>query len=226
MRRVTSRGTINKASSLSDVITRMKLCDLEANADRETYEEFRVKLKSIESPAAIAALLSEMLEDEIFPNVVIINQLISILSRRHCLQFVMEFHAIACTKNLADIITFRSTLDAIANSPNPKVEFAMGLLEEAKKKNLADSIMYNQILTVIAKSKQPDASLANRLLDEAIKEYKICDMTRGLTIDLHGMSYGMVYFGLKRRLNQEMMAQRSVSTPYFILWQRVTHKLG
>lgn len=167
MKRVTNSGNSKNTIGLADVICRMKCCDFKANADKDTYKEFSIKLKSIKSPAGIAVLLSEMLDDEIFPNGMIINQIISILSMQHCLQFVMEFYQIACVKGLADRNTFSSTLDAIINSPKPATHTALAVLEEAKKKKMVDTITVNQVLNVIAKSPSPDTESALGIAQEA-----------------------------------------------------------
>ncbi|WP_225316670.1 hypothetical protein [Legionella longbeachae] len=113
---------------------------------------------------------------------------------------------------LADAITYNNTLDAIAKSAQPDMQLAVKLLEEAKKAGLANAITYNNTLDAIAKSVQPDAQLAGALIDEAIEHFKLLDMRNGIRLDLHGLSFGLVYFGLKRRVLQEMDASHSIST--------------
>ncbi|VEB37162.1 PPR repeat protein [Legionella sainthelensi] len=241
-----SQSTTYQDCAFESVILRMKQSDLKANASRATYISYSNQLKG-KNIGNITALLTEMLNNHMFPNTVILNQLIKRLAQLHQLQFSLEVHQIAVTRGLADAITYASTLDAIAKSAQPDTQLAVRLLEEAKKAGLADAITYASTLDAIAKSTQPDAQLAVKLLeeakkaglanaityastldalaksvqpdaqlaegliDEAIKHFKLRDMRNGMILDLHGLSFGMVYFGLKRRVKQEIDANHFIS---------------
>ncbi|KTD60544.1 PPR repeat protein [Legionella sainthelensi] len=163
-----SQSTTYQDCAFESVILRMKQSDLKANASRATYISYSNQLKG-KNIGNITALLTEMLNNHMFPNTVILNQLIKRLAQLHQHQFSLDVHQIAVTRGLADAITYASTLDAIAKSAQPDTQLAVRLLEEAKKAGLADAITYVSTLDAIAKSTQPDAQLAVKLLEEAKK---------------------------------------------------------
>ncbi|CAM3470344.1 PABP-interacting PAM2 motif-containing protein [Legionella longbeachae] len=206
-----SKSTTYQDCTFESVILRMKQSDLKVNASIATYISYNNQLKG-KNLRNITALLTEMLNNHVFPNTVILNQLIKRLSQLNQLQLSLDVHQMAVTKGLANAITYNITLNAIAKSAQPDVQLTLRLLEEAKKAGLANAITYASTLDAIAKSVQPDAQLAGALIDEAIEHFKLLDMRNGIRLDLHGLSFGLVYFGLKRRVLQEMDASHSIST--------------
>ncbi|WP_242602452.1 hypothetical protein [Legionella rowbothamii] len=169
-----NKNTGNQGAPFNLLIMRIEGCNIKADADKRTYIFYSKQLKD-KGLDEVTSLLTEMLDKHIFPNTIILNQLIKRLSQLHQPQYSLLVHKMAVTKGLANAITYNSTLDAIA------------------------------------KSKQPDAELAEALINEAIEQFKLDDMKNEVRLDLHGMSFGMVYFGLKSRVQQEMKAKDSIS---------------
>ena len=191
----------------SSIINRMKTWATASLVNKQKYIEYSQHLKDLNSLQDISALLSGMLSLNIFPNTVIINQLIKKMNQLKQIHFALELHGIAAKREIANAITYASTITAIAKSATPDANRALRLFDEAKRLGLADAITYNSTITAIAKIATPDANLeefAFLLLDEATGRFNRPDMTHGSPIDLHDLSYGEVYFGLKRRLNTEV----------------------
>ena len=74
------------------------------------------------------------------------------------------------------------------------------LLEEAKAQGFADAITYGSAIDALANNCKPDAKAALRLLEEAKEIITLPSICHHAIIDLHGLSYGMVYFWLKHEL--------------------------
>jgi len=239
-RQITPHGN---PQDFSSIINRMKTWATASLVNKQKYIEYSQHLKDLNSLQDISALLSGMLSLNIFPNTVIINQLIKKMNQLKQIHFALELHGIAAKREIANAITYASTITAIAKSATPDASRALRLLDEAKSLGFANAITYNSTITAIAKSATPDANRALRLFDEAkrlgladaitynstitaiakiatpdanLEEFAFLlldeatgrfnrpDMTHGSPIDLHDLSYGEVYFGLKRRLNTEV----------------------
>ncbi|PJD96810.1 MAG: hypothetical protein CK423_00005, partial [Legionella sp.] len=119
-----------------------------------------------------------------------------------------------------------STITAIAQSTTPDANLAISLFCEAKRLDLANAITYNSTIDAIAKSATLDANLeatACLLLDEIVQRFNRPDMKHGSLIDLHELSYGEVYFGLKRRLSNELKNINSSEIKLQIIYGRGSH---
>jgi len=138
------------------------------NSRKNEYIAYSQSLKKIYQLQDIDLLLNQMLDNQLFPNTVIINQLIKKLSQVG-FEYVDDLYRIAVNKGIADSITYSSTIDAIAKSKKPNAEAAIKLLEEAKKLRFADKYIYANTIDAIAKSELPNAYDAIRLLEEAKK---------------------------------------------------------
>lgn len=265
------------SQAFGSVITRLQRSGASQFAGKAIYVKYGKKLKNIHQIEGVSSLLSEMMDEHVFPDTLLINQMIKIVSSKN-LQHTLALCRIATERKLADTITYSSTIGAISKSINPDIHLAVQLFEEAKKNKLIDNISYGRILHTISKGVQPDISLAWRffeeaksslrvdsfiyanmlaiisnspqpdvhlarqlfeeaktsqlldevlyahllniysrcpdlgddlgftLLDEVMRQYKLPDMEHGTVIDLHGLSYGMVYFGLKKRIQKEINA--------------------
>jgi len=152
------------------------------------YIEYSKRLTKLNSLPEISALLSMMLDQNVLPDTVIMNQLIKKMNQLKQIDFVLELHGIAATRHIANAITYNSTI------------------------------------TAIAKSASPDAKRALSLLDEAAHLFNCPDMTCGSFIDLHGLSYGAVYFGLIRRLKTELRNTHSAAINLQIIYGQGLHR--
>jgi hypothetical protein len=104
-----------------------------------------------------------------------------------------------------------------------QVNFALELHRIAAKREIANVITYAGTITAIVKSATLDENfegLAFLLLDEAAQRFNRPDMKHGSPIDLHDLSYGEVYFGLKRRLNTEVKKMNSSGINLPIIYGR------
>jgi len=151
-------ATMQRLKSLSDT----KIL----NSRKNEYIAYSQSLKKIYQLQDIDLLLNQMLDNQLFPNTVIINQLIKKLSQVG-FEYVYNLYRITVNKGIADTITYNSTIDAIAKGKNPNAEAAIRLLEEAKQAGFADQYTYASTIDAIAKSKNPNAEAAIRLLEEA-----------------------------------------------------------
>ena len=216
----------DNAQEFVSIINRMKTWGTAHVVNKRIYIEYSQRLKTLKSLQEISALLSEMLSLNVFPNTVIINQLINKMNQLKQINSAMELHRIAAERHIADAITYASTITAIAKSAIPDVTRALSLFDEAKRLGFADAITYNSTITAIAKSAAPDKSLetlAFSLLEEATQSFHRPDMKHGDLIDLHDLSYGEVYFGLKRRLNTELKNTSSSIINLQIIYGRGLH---
>jgi len=136
------------------------------NSRKNEYIAYSQSLKQLYQLQDIDLLLNKMLDNQLFPNAYIINQLIKKLSR-YRLEYIDDLYRIAVNKGIADSITYNSIIDAIAKSANPNAYEAIRLLEEAKKLGIANAITYNSTIDAIAKSENPNAHYAIGLLEEA-----------------------------------------------------------
>ena len=124
---------------------------------------------------------------------------------------------------LANAITYNSTISAIANSATPDAGLALTLFNEAKSSTLADAITYASTISAIANSATPDERLALSLLDEATQTFNLPDMARAEIINLHDLSFGEVYFGLKRRLQTELNDANSAPINLKLIYGKGLH---
>jgi len=178
---------LNDLQAFRAIINCMKTCNTAPLVNKGRYIKYSQHLKKLNSLQDISVLLSGMLDQNIFPNAVIINQLINKMKQLNQLDFALELHGIAASKNIADAITYASTITAIANSATP------------------------------------DVSRALRLFDEATEKFHRPDMKQESLIDLHGLSYGEVYFGLKRRLENELKNTNHTAITLQIIYGRGLH---
>ncbi len=163
-RQAVSHGDVQ---DLSLVINRMKTWDVACAVHKSKQKNYSQRLQTLESLREISRLLSEMLENGIFPNIVIINQLIKKMQQFEQINVALALHGIAVAKNIADAITYTSTINAIAKSATPNATLAVDLFNEAKRLGFADAITYASTITAIAKSAAPHAALAVDLFNEA-----------------------------------------------------------
>jgi hypothetical protein len=166
-----------------EIINRMKTLNTAPLVSNHIYIHYSQRLKNLNSLQDISVLLSEMLNKNILPDAVIISQLINKMKQLNQLAFALELHGIAASKNIANAITYNSTISAIANSATPDASLALRLLEEAKRRGFANAITYASSISAIAKSATPDASLALRLLEEAKRRGFANAITYASTID-------------------------------------------
>ncbi|PJD94874.1 MAG: hypothetical protein CK423_04970, partial [Legionella sp.] len=125
------------------IINRMKTWGSAPVVNRQIYIEYSQRLKSLKYLQDISALLSDMLNREVFPNTVIINQLINKMNQLKQINFALELCGIAAKRHIADAITYASTINAIAKSATPDANRALSLFNEAKRLNFADAFTYN-----------------------------------------------------------------------------------
>src|SRR3990167_3441874 len=157
----------DNAQEFVSIINRMKTCGTAHVVNKRIYIEYSQRLKTLKSLQEISALLSEMLSLNVFPNTVIINQLINKMNQLKQINSAMELHRIAAERHIADAITYNSTICAIAKSATPDVNRAVSLFDDAKRLGFADAITYNSTIGAIAKSATPDVNRAVSLFDDA-----------------------------------------------------------
>ncbi len=107
--------------------------------------------------------------------------------------------------------TYESVLYAFSKNTEPDVELSMEILNEAKDYSLETARSYMHVLTILAFGDYKKTSYDGvELLDEISAQYpEIPDMRNGEFFNLDGLSFGVVYFGLKRRLEEELKEKRS-----------------
>lgn len=188
----TCRQTMSPDNSqdFRSIINQMKTWGDARVVSKNIYIDYSQRLKTLKSLQEISTLLSGMLFQNVFPNTVIINQLIKKLNQLKRIDFVLEIHGIAAARKIADAITYNSTITAIAKSASPDATFE---------------------------------TLAFSLIDEAKQRFNLPDMQHGNLIDLHNLSYGEVYFGLKRRLKIELANINSPEINLQIIYGRGLH---
>ena len=124
------------------LITHMNSLGAPQFVNKTIYTTYSQKLKGLKSLSDITRFLSDMLNKNVFPNVVIINQIIKKMDYLRQLNYVLDVHAFAVSRGFADAITYASTISAIANSATPDAGLALTLLNEAKSSTLANAITY------------------------------------------------------------------------------------
>ena len=131
--------------------------------------------------------------------------------------------------SLANTIIYHSMLDVIANSSEPDICKGLDLFREAIERGLADGVIYNSMLAVIAKICDINSVnenlyvLANSILQQKQKNFNCPDLRDGDVLDLHEMSYGEVYFGLKNRLENELQNKSQTSGELLIIYGKGIH---
>ena len=117
-------------------------------------------------------------------------------------------------------------INVIAKSTSPNVHLALRFFEEAKILGLANTVTYSSTITAIAKSDRLDhhlEAMAFSILDESIHRFNQPNMQHGNSIDLHKLSYGEVYFGLKQRLRTELQKSHSSKINLQLIYGRGLH---
>ena len=217
-----SAGTLAKSTDWRSVISRMRASDPRMAAKGSVYS-YSLRLQDLSSLEDITALLSELQEHHLFPTIVMMNQLINKMGQLQNVSAALELHDIAVEKKMANAITYASTINAIARNRDPDAKLAVHLLNEAKKLGYADSVTYASTIDAIAKSREPDADLALQCLDEASDKFSLPDLQRTRRIDLHGLSFGEVYFGFKRRLQAELDGRHAEPTRLGLIYGKGLH---
>ena len=115
----------------------------------------------------ITRFLRGMLHDNVFPNVVILNQLINKLGHLGRVDYALWLYELASEKKIADKVTYATTIRAISRSPRPNVWLALDILNEAIRLEMIDAYTYNTMLTLIGHCAPPDVSLAVKILEAA-----------------------------------------------------------
>lgn len=106
--------------------------------------------------------------------------------------------------------TYESILYAFSKTNSPNIEMAMSILKEAETFKLETALTYMHMLSILALHEGKHGYDALSLLDYASSLFKkIPNMRNGEFFDLNGLSFGVVYFGLKRRLDEEFKEKRS-----------------
>ena len=193
----TSNPSTPSIHSLIQLLNKLEL----THEAKPVYLSYSLRIKSISSETEIALILSEIADQGILPNPVIINQLINKLSAIQNINAVLALHRFAVQNRIANTITYNSTIVAIAHSTTPNTNLACDLFHEAQQSGYTDAISYSCILDAIANSATPDRELALKILDETIRLFDFPDFNGDGNIDLHGLSFGQVYFGLHRQLS-------------------------
>ena len=125
----------------------------------------------------------------------------------------------AKAQNMLDAVTYSSTIHAIARSQTPDVSLALQLLNESEKKHIADTLVYEFTLNVLLKSdRHRNEGLALSLLDKIIKQFNFIDVRKGRVIDLHELSFGSAYYGLRRRLTISLATQREKPISFTLIY--------
>ena len=124
----------------------------------------------------------------------------------------------AYSQGLANTISFNSTLAVISTSNRPQATLALRILSMANELNVANAKTYVYTLDAIAKSDQCAAyqAAANTVLEHGICRFNLKDFCASNPINLAGLSFGEVFFGLKRwsQLNGANQAANDITLTY------------
>lgn len=107
----------------------------------------------------------------------------------------------AKARSLVDHVTYSAIIGAIARDTKLNhTSLVLQVFEEAKSKYWDNLITHMNTLDALALAESRKDEIAFKVLSETISKFKLIDLSSDLSLlDLHGLSYGVVYFGLKKR---------------------------
>lgn len=181
--RHTQKTSAKALSIFNTIIARMETWGAVHEGNQHKHISSSKRLKTCNALLEISDLFSEMLGQNIFPNTVIINQLIKKLQYLKLLDFALRVHRIAVAKNLTDAVTYNTTIDTVAKSHEPNIKLVLILFNRAKELGFADTVTYNSTIDAIAKRPEPNAELAIALFNEAKTRNFANTFTYNRTID-------------------------------------------
>ena len=80
------------------------------------YKQYSDKLKNVASLEGINLLLNDMIKNKLFPNMVILNQVIKKLGQYQYDLYVRRIYYFVLSKNIPNVVMYASVINALAKS--------------------------------------------------------------------------------------------------------------
>lgn len=200
----------------------------------KNYAEIIKEEKNI---AEVFNILDKLLEKNLFPNILILNRIMSKLSKINKFELVKRIYDLESKLNIADIYSYSITIEAAGN--RHLFEEAKKVFETAVNKGEVNSYVYGCMLIAARTCNQFD--FAKEVYKQAVANNKADNMLHGamitililnneieaatqlhnqhpidfqsehingiLQVDLHKMTFGQAYLTLKKLLTENKEVQ-------------------
>jgi hypothetical protein len=135
--------------------------------EQSLFIELNQKLKYLNTFDELQRFLQQLVSLELFPNIYILNQLMSKFFRLRQIPIALKVFQIIKNHDLQNNITYNTLISQLSKNGQIDFSYIQNLFHEAQSKNLIDTITYNSMLHGLAKLDVIDSQKALELFEQA-----------------------------------------------------------